>query len=73
MKYLVKNKVKKAKNVFWEQKCVRSDKCIGNNKSRKAWKMLHSMKSNAMQEWHLVDPIGIEKWQKFYENLLTKN
>ena len=43
----VKRSISKAKNEEWEIKCEEIDTCIGSTKSRAAWKVIKSLRTNS--------------------------
>lgn len=71
LKYEVKKQVKQAKNSLWEDKCDEIDRSLGGSKAKQAWKILRTLKKNN-KESRIIDPIGIDKWKQYYQELLTE-
>jgi hypothetical protein len=68
----VKKVVKEQKNIFWNRKCDEVDSEIGGSRSRSAWKVIKSLRQNT-RDTVGMDPTGLTKWKKHYEELLTEN
>ena len=70
--YLVKKEVTKLKNQFWDRKCTEIDGQLGGSKARAAWNTINNLRKNKKEIW-TIDPIGLETWKKYYEELLTED
>ena len=70
--YLVKKEVTKLKNQFWDRKCTEIDGQLGGSKARAAWNTINNLRKNKKETW-TIDPIGLETWKKYYEELLTED
>jgi len=70
-KYIVKKETKRMKNTAWENKCAEINSLIGGSRSREAWRTINSLRNNT-KEKRKINPIKIEKWKDYYNNLLKE-
>lgn len=67
----LRNRIKKGKNMFWEQKCNHINTYIGGAQSTEVWKTIKNMKTKNREK--ALTLIDLPKWKVYYEELLTEN
>ena len=69
---VVKREVAKAKNQTWQRKCDQIDMFIGSTRSKEAWGVIKSMRTDS-KELTSLQMISTQEWIDYYEQLLTEN
>ncbi|PSN48631.1 hypothetical protein C0J52_12701, partial [Blattella germanica] len=59
------------KNAYWERRCVGINTYIGSTKSREAWKIIRSLRTNEKSNVNL-QLISQGEWQNYYSKLLKE-
>ncbi|XP_077259092.1 uncharacterized protein LOC143895675 [Temnothorax americanus] len=69
-KAALKNRIKKARNNFWKNKCKEIDCMIDETQSAEVWRFLRNLKTNTKNKLNLI--ITLNKQANYYEKLLTE-
>lgn len=66
----LRNKIKKEKNNFWEQKCNQINAYVGGSRSTEVWQTIKNLKNNSRRD--SLSLINNEQWKDYYESLLVE-
>ena len=64
--------ITRAKTEYWEKTCEQVDRCMGNTRVNKAWKLIKTMRSNNKNTAGL-SLISMNQWMTYYKELLTED
>lgn len=67
----VQTEVNRAKNEYWERTCQEVNRCIGNTRTNRAWKVIKGMRTQNKDVAGL-SLISLKEWKDYYKDLLTE-
>ncbi|XP_072398049.1 uncharacterized protein [Diabrotica undecimpunctata] len=72
LKGITRRTTVKAKKEMWDKKCHEIKTYLGGRKCTETWMFLSKIRTNERKSTN-IQLISTQKWEKYYEELLTKN